>query len=79
MNFVASAEGMFDLGSRKVPCALGLGGVRPAADKREGDGVSPAGVWPIRRLLYRPDRGARWRSCFRAKAHSIRTCCMTWR
>jgi L,D-peptidoglycan transpeptidase YkuD (ErfK/YbiS/YcfS/YnhG family) len=28
-----------------------------AADKREGDGASPAGVWPIRRVLYRPDRG----------------------
>jgi L,D-peptidoglycan transpeptidase YkuD (ErfK/YbiS/YcfS/YnhG family) len=28
-----------------------------AAAKREGDGASPAGVWPIRRVLYRPDRG----------------------
>ena len=33
-------------------------GVKPAADKREGDLASPAGVWPIRRVLYRPDRGA---------------------
>jgi L,D-peptidoglycan transpeptidase YkuD (ErfK/YbiS/YcfS/YnhG family) len=32
--------------------------VVPAADKREGDGASPAGVWPIRRVLYRPDRGS---------------------
>ena len=31
--------------------------MKPAADKREGDGASPAGVWPIRRVLYRPDRG----------------------
>jgi L,D-peptidoglycan transpeptidase YkuD (ErfK/YbiS/YcfS/YnhG family) len=31
--------------------------VKPAADKREGDGASPAGAWPIRRVLYRPDRG----------------------
>jgi L,D-peptidoglycan transpeptidase YkuD (ErfK/YbiS/YcfS/YnhG family) len=29
----------------------------PAADKREGDGASPAGAWPIRRVLYRADRG----------------------
>jgi L,D-peptidoglycan transpeptidase YkuD (ErfK/YbiS/YcfS/YnhG family) len=31
--------------------------VAPAADKREGDGKSPIGAWPIRRVLYRPDRG----------------------
>jgi len=27
-----------------------------AADKREGDGASPAGVWPMRRVYYRADR-----------------------
>jgi L,D-peptidoglycan transpeptidase YkuD (ErfK/YbiS/YcfS/YnhG family) len=27
--------------------------------KREGDGASPAGLWPIRRVLYRSDRGDR--------------------
>jgi L,D-peptidoglycan transpeptidase YkuD (ErfK/YbiS/YcfS/YnhG family) len=32
--------------------------VKPAAEKREGDGASPVGVWPIRRVLYRPDRGS---------------------
>jgi len=37
--------------------ALGKGGLLPAADKREGDGASPIGAWPIRRVLYRPDRG----------------------
>jgi L,D-peptidoglycan transpeptidase YkuD (ErfK/YbiS/YcfS/YnhG family) len=41
-----------------VRCALGKSGVTPAADKREGDLASPAGVWPIRRLLFRPDKGA---------------------
>jgi L,D-peptidoglycan transpeptidase YkuD (ErfK/YbiS/YcfS/YnhG family) len=55
--FTATAVGFLDLGSRKAPCALGKGGVKPAGDKREGDGASPAGVWPIRRLLYRPDKG----------------------
>jgi L,D-peptidoglycan transpeptidase YkuD (ErfK/YbiS/YcfS/YnhG family) len=29
-----------------------------AADaKREGDGASPIGSWPVRRVWYRPDRG----------------------
>ncbi|MBW8813821.1 MAG: L,D-transpeptidase family protein [Caulobacterales bacterium] len=46
-----------DIGGRKVRCALGPAGVRPAALKREGDGASPAGVWPIREVWYRPDRG----------------------
>lgn len=42
---------------RKVVCALGKGGLVPAARKREGDGATPVGRWPVRRLLYRPDRG----------------------
>jgi L,D-peptidoglycan transpeptidase YkuD (ErfK/YbiS/YcfS/YnhG family) len=29
-----------------------------ASKKREGDGASPAGRWPLRRVLYRPDRRA---------------------
>jgi L,D-peptidoglycan transpeptidase YkuD (ErfK/YbiS/YcfS/YnhG family) len=58
VNFVATADGRLDLGGRLVPCALGWGGVKPAADKREGDGASPAGVWLIRRVLFRPDREA---------------------
>ncbi len=37
--------------------ALGRGGVVPTTAKREGDGASPAGLWPIRRVLFRPDRG----------------------
>jgi len=54
--FTAHADGRFDLGLRITRCALGKGGVIAAADKREGDGCSPLGVWPIRRVLYRPDR-----------------------
>ncbi len=40
-------------------CALGKGGVVEAADKREGDGASPAGTWPIRRVYFRADRVAK--------------------
>ena len=57
MIFTATADGWLDLGTRRVRCALGKGGVTPAANKREGDLASPAGVWPIRRVLYRPDEG----------------------
>jgi L,D-peptidoglycan transpeptidase YkuD (ErfK/YbiS/YcfS/YnhG family) len=39
-----------------APCAFGKGGVKPAADKREGDGATPLGLWPLRRVLFRPDK-----------------------
>jgi L,D-peptidoglycan transpeptidase YkuD (ErfK/YbiS/YcfS/YnhG family) len=39
---------------RMVPCALGRSGARP--DKREGDGATPVGCFPLRRVLYRADR-----------------------
>ena len=35
-------------------CAVGKAGFVEA--KREGDGGTPIGVWPLRRLLYRADR-----------------------
>ena len=35
-------------------CAIGRGGVTHA--KSEGDGATPAGVFPLRRILYRADR-----------------------
>lgn len=42
----------------RARAAIGKGGLKPAGEKREGDGASPIGVWPLRRLLYRPDKGA---------------------
>lgn len=40
----------------RAKAAFGKGGTKPADDKREGDGASPLGVWPIRRVLFRPDK-----------------------
>ena len=37
-----------------APASCGRGGVR--ADKREGDGASPEGVFPLVAAYYRPDR-----------------------
>lgn len=56
MIFTALSDGRFHLDGRLTRCALGKGGVIEAAAKREGDGKSPLGVWPIRRVLYRPDK-----------------------
>ena len=39
---------------RSFRAALGYGGVR--SDKREGDGATPAGVLPLRKIMYRGDR-----------------------
>lgn len=39
---------------RKLPCAIGKGGI--SREKREGDGVTPAGIWRITGGMYRADR-----------------------
>ena len=57
MIFTAFSDGWLAMGPREVRCALGPAGVIPASEKREGDGATPMGLWPIRRVLYRPDRG----------------------
>ena len=44
-------------GGRVWRCAIGPGGV--TSDKREADGATPAGCFPLRRVVYRPDRLAR--------------------
>lgn len=45
------------IGGKRFRCAIGHGGIRPAEEKREGDGATPIGRWPLRSLLYRPDKG----------------------
>src|SRR3546814_7957165 len=44
-------------GNQEWRCAVGRGGV--AEKQREGDGITPVGRWPLRRVLYRADRIAR--------------------
>jgi len=55
---VDGKAGLLHADGRAIPCSIGKGGLIAAADKREGDGASPIGAWPIRGLLLRPDRVA---------------------
>jgi len=38
------------------PCALGKNGVIDAPEGAEGDGKTPLGTYPFRRVFYRPDK-----------------------
>ena len=53
----APERGVLKLDDLAAPCALGSGGMRTI--KKEGDGTTPAGAWPVRRIWYRPDREPR--------------------
>ncbi len=48
--------GFIRLDAAEWRCCLGRGGVRQR--KEEGDGATPAGLLPLRRVLFRADRGA---------------------
>jgi len=47
-------DGRLVLAGRIYRAAIGRGGVR--TDKQEGDGATPAGLLPLRRVLYRADK-----------------------
>ncbi|MEZ5730668.1 MAG: L,D-transpeptidase family protein [Hyphomicrobiaceae bacterium] len=55
------------IGGLTVRCALGRGGTLPAALKREGDGTTPVGRFPVRYGLWRPDRQRRPRCALALK------------
>lgn len=43
-------------GGREVRCLIGKSGTIAADLKREGDGATPIGRWPVAAVLLRPDR-----------------------
>lgn len=56
-DWTVTPSGTFDFNGQALRAALGKSGVIAESDKREGDKATPIGRWPVRRVLYRPDRG----------------------
>jgi L,D-peptidoglycan transpeptidase YkuD (ErfK/YbiS/YcfS/YnhG family) len=56
----AAARGWLIAGALAVPVAIGRGGIK--ANKREGDGATPRGVFRLKRLWWRADRHPRPRT-----------------
>lgn len=50
---VHSGAGRLSFGTIAMACTIGRGGACAAGDKREGDGCTPLGVWPLRGILLR--------------------------
>ena len=53
---VDGAAGRLSIGDWSCSCVIGRSGLIAAADKREGDGATPIGDWPVRGVLLRPGR-----------------------
>jgi L,D-peptidoglycan transpeptidase YkuD (ErfK/YbiS/YcfS/YnhG family) len=51
-----AGAGTLRFGGQSYPCALGRAGI--VLPKYEGDGGTPAGLFPLREVRYRPDRMA---------------------
>ena len=63
-----SRRGWLKAGNRSIPVALGRGGIR--ANKREGDGGTPKGIFHPRQVWWRADRHARPRTFLPTRAIS---------
>ncbi len=53
-DIITVSSGTVKWRGRRYPCALGRAGVTDS--KREGDGATPLGCFPLRYVLYRADR-----------------------
>lgn len=60
VTLLVAADGRAVWRGRELRCAIGRGGI--AARKTEGDGTTPGGRFPLRRVLYRADRTDRPRT-----------------
>ena len=54
MKIMVWPPGSLSWNGNEVRCSIGRGGI--TSEKKEGDGATPAGTFPLRRVMYRPDR-----------------------
>ena len=52
--------GWIDIGQIRLRCALGRAGL--GVRKREGDGITPVGIYRLEKAYFRADRGRRFRT-----------------
>jgi L,D-peptidoglycan transpeptidase YkuD (ErfK/YbiS/YcfS/YnhG family) len=62
MNLVLKKRSHLWWGENLLPCTWGRGGIRK--DKKEGDGATPIGIFPFRKVFYRADRLTTPKTCF---------------
>lgn len=58
MNDLVVGKNALRVGALVLRCAVGRAGIVPASAKREGDGATPVGRFPLREGLFRADRVA---------------------
>lgn len=56
MEALVTGDGFLRMAGAQWRCCHGRGGI--SAHKQEGDGATPAGLLPLRRVLFRADRDA---------------------
>jgi L,D-peptidoglycan transpeptidase YkuD (ErfK/YbiS/YcfS/YnhG family) len=54
VSLIVTSPVTLQLGERTYPCVIGRNGI--ITDKTEGDGATPRGSFPLRRVYYRADR-----------------------
>ncbi|MBX9622068.1 MAG: L,D-transpeptidase family protein [Alphaproteobacteria bacterium] len=65
MNLVLKKRSHLWWGQNLLPCTWGRGGIR--GNKKEGDGATPIGTFPFRKVFYRADRLAAPKTCLPLK------------
>ena len=55
----SSTTGTLEVNGKSFKCTLGRSGIALVIDKKEGDGKTPVGIFPLRQLIYRADRVAK--------------------
>ena len=54
LETTSTSSAILHFNGRHLQAVIGRSGIR--VDHREGDGSTPVGIWPLRRLFYRADR-----------------------